>query len=214
MSSALPPARPPAPNRCFPASRSHRSSDLRRAPLRPAGTHGRSAVRGRVRCAHPAQARSARARFSGGPGVTRDALRPLAPYSGARGILLPPPRGPPALCFGAVARPSRHKRPRNPARANQCPRSAFAFLPLRPSALSAPRPAPRVHPRPVALRGLGWSLFWWSSPGARWAGPGEEPRRPGRWLGQWHGPGKATGPRFATGLRLRLQAGGSLQLGP
>lgn len=145
-----------------------------------------------------------------GPGTRSGRWRPVP----ARGILLPPPRRPPALCFGAVARPSRHKRPRIAALANQCPRHALAFPPLRPSPLSAPRPAPCFHARPAALRVLGWSLSWWNPPGAVWTGPGEEPRRSGRWLVRWGGPGKDRDPRCSTGLRLKLPAEGSLQLGP
>lgn len=98
-SSSAPPPRPPARRRptgaCPPPSRSRRSGSPQSTRLGPARTHGRSAVRGPVRSAHPAQARAARARPSGGPGVARDAVWPLAPRPGARH---PPAAAPRAAC--------------------------------------------------------------------------------------------------------------------
>lgn len=211
--STRPPRSRPArrrPTGASPPSRSRRPSGRRKAPAGgpPVLTAAR---RSAAPSAAPIRPRLGRRGLGfqavpAWPGTRSGRWRP----SPARGIFLPPPRGPPALCFGAVARPSRHKRPRNAALANRCPRPA----PAAPR-VPAPRPAPRAHPRFLAPRGLGWSrLPRRRSWGSRGAGPGEGPLSPESEAtelvaGRWAGPGPGS-----TGLRLRLQAGGPLQLGP
>lgn len=120
--SRRPPRSRPArrrPTGASPPSRSRRPSGRRKAPAGgpPVLTAAR---RSAAPSAAPIRPRLGRRGlgFQAVPawsGMRSGRWRP----SPARGIFLPPPRGPPALCFGAVARPSRHKRPRNAALANR-----------------------------------------------------------------------------------------------
>lgn len=188
-------------------SSGRREVAARATESRPARTHGRSAVRAPARSAIRPGPRSARARFSRGPGAAPGALRPLAPPRGAR--------HPPAAADPRAASPLFWSRgPAAPPLtasergAGQSARSAARAPPRRRApALRAPRPGARLA---LAPAGQGRTCR-----GARRAAIGGSRERGGGGGGRRGGASSAeSSAESAARRRLRTRLGAGRVLWP